>query len=274
MIHLTQRRGCIDFVRSSVRAQDVSGGRGAAGRPEPRPDSEPGGSPKSRRDQVCLGLGWSRAQFLPLRKPDTLADAPPRCWTQRRRRHEGAAGWPPGRGPACPAARPAARRGLPRSPWRAPSARWRRTPARHSSRGWLPARHNVSTVGKRQKDHHPGRLAASVPSERDTTHKRAGVHLHGDGGGMLGHAAVRQVDGRCARARAECHRRRRAPAVNGRCCGRMRGSGGMMRPGAGSHFAGQHGHSGKPGGHPHPPRWPRPAAELGHILCRHVATSP
>ena len=200
--------------------------------PNRAPDSESGGSPKSRRDQMGLE-----------RRP-------------------------------VPAARPATRPGLPRSRWRATSARWRRTPDRHRSRGWLPARHNVSTVGKRQKDHHPGRLAASVPSERDTTHKRAGVHLHGDGGGMLGHAAVRQVDGRCARARAECHRRRRAPAVNGRCCGRMRGSGGMMRPGAGSHFAGQHGHSGKPGGHPHPPRWPRPAAELGHILCRHVATSP
>jgi hypothetical protein len=176
--------------------------------------------------------------------------------------------------PACPSARPATRPSLPRSRWRAPSARQRRTPDRHSSLGWLPARHDVSTVGKRQKDDHAGWLAASVPSGRDTTHKGAGAHLHGDSGGLLGHVAAGQVDGRCARARAECHLRRRAPAVNGRCCGRMRRSGGMMRPGAGNHFAGQHGHSGKPGDHPHPPRWPGPAAELGHILCRHVATSP
>ena len=186
----------------------------------------------------------------------------------------GAAGWSPLRGPAGPVARPATRPGLPRSPWRATGARWRRTPDRHLPRVRLPARHKFSTVGKGQKDYHARWLAATVPSGRNTTHQRTGAQPHGNRGGILGHAAVRRVDGRCARARAERHCRRRAPAVNGRCCGHMRGGGGMMRPGAGSHFAGQHGHSGKPGGHPHPPRWPRPAAELGHILCRHVATSP
>src|SRR4029077_8398778 len=44
------------------------------------------------------------------------------------------AGWSPERDRACPVARPAARRDLPRSPSPATSARWGRTPTRPRSR--------------------------------------------------------------------------------------------------------------------------------------------
>jgi len=39
-----------------------------------------------------------------------------------------------------------------------------------------------------------------------------------------------------------------------------------MRPSPGDYHTGQHCRSGKPGDHPYPPRWLRPAAELGHTL--------
>ncbi len=83
-------------------------------------------------------------------------------------------------------------------------------------------------------------------------------------GGLPGQVDLRQVDGRSARPRGRGppgRRPRRCARPGNRRCGgrrrpRRRGTGGVVRPGAGDYHAGQHCHRGNSGDRPHPPRWP------------------
>ncbi len=141
------------------------------------------GMPGSRLEprSVPCRSGTGRASRCATRSSPEAVAVPPRA---------APAGWSPERDRACLAARPAARRGLPRSPSPATISRWRRTPARPRS-GAAARGPAQCPAGRCAGAGPPRRTAGPERPQRMGTSPQTGTRPAGNSTGVAGRPVFR-----------------------------------------------------------------------------------